>query len=151
MRRFPRPYFQPALGLVIAALAVTGLAGCNAEKRGGDSTSAAPSAIGTPVSGDVPLVCTQCLKDEQYLGQTVTIEGEVIQQCPAAGCWFRIKDDIGEGFIDLSASNLTVQGERVGQHAKVTGKVVKKGGQMRIEAEHVEFSAVKKDPSSAGK
>lgn len=150
MRRFPRPYFLPALGL---AFAVAGLAGCNAQKGGGDGDtgSGPPATIGAPVSGEVPLVCTQCLKDEKYVGQTVTIEGEVIQQCPAAGCWFRIKDDIGEGFIDLSPANLTVQGERVGQHAKVTGKVVKKGGQMRIEAEHVEFSPVKKDPPPAGK
>lgn len=151
MKRVTRSYFLPASAL--AALAAAGLAGCNAQKSDGtgDTASASPSATGTPGSGDVPLVCTQCLKDEKYVGQRVTIEGEVVQQCPAKGCWFRIKDDIGEGFIDLSPANLTVQGERVGQHAKVTGKVVKKGGQMRIEAEHVEFSPVKKDPPPAGK
>lgn len=100
------------------------------------------------MAGDLPLVCSQCLKDDQYVGQTVTIEGDVIQQCPASGCWFRIKDDNGEAFIDLAPAKLTIQGERVGQHAKVTGTVVKKTGQTRIEAKHVEFSPLKKDAVS---
>jgi RecJ-like exonuclease len=151
MKRSQRSFFHFAFGLVLAAVGI-GLVGCNTDKRGENGNiSIAPSTIGVPVSGEVPLVCTQCLKTEQYLEKTVTIEGEVIQQCPAAGCWFRLKDELGEGFIDLSPAKLTVQGERVGQHAKVTGKVVKKAGQMRLEAEYVEFSPLAKDHVPAGK
>lgn len=153
MKRFPWSHVLPALVVTFAALAATGLAGCDAEKKGvnGDTASAPPSALGSPVSGDSPLVCTQCLKDDQYVGQTVTIEGEVIQQCPATGCWFRIKDGNGEAFIDLAPAKLSVQGERVGQHAKVTGKIVKKGGKLRVEADYVEFLPAKKDPPPADK
>lgn len=143
-----------ALAAVLAVFVVAGLVGCNAEPGGGKgATSSAPppSTIGEPVPGDSDLVCTPCLKDESNVGKTVTLEGEVIQQCPATGCWFRIKDGSGEAFIDLAPAKLTVQGERVGQHAKVTGKLVKKGAQVRVEAHHVEFSPAKKDPPPADK
>lgn len=127
------------------------LTACNRSSGPSGDSSVAPSSLGEPVAGDVPLVCTQCLKDEKYVGQTVTIEGEVFQQCPAKGCWFRIKDESGEAFIDLAPADLTVQGERVGQHAKVTGTVVKKARQMRLEAKHVEFSPLTQDAASGAK
>ncbi|MBX9625539.1 MAG: hypothetical protein K2X82_17160 [Gemmataceae bacterium] len=143
--------YAGAVALVV--FAAMGLVGCNAEPGGGKgaNSSAPPSTIGEPVPGEPDLVCTQCLKDEGNVGKTVTIEGEVIQQCPASGCWFRIKDASGEAFIDLAPAKLTAQGERVGQHAKVTGTLVKKGGQVRIEAQHVEFSPAKQDPPPAEK
>jgi RecJ-like exonuclease len=153
MRRFLRSYYLSAFGMALASFVVMGLGGCTAEPGAvtGAATSGSPSTIGEPMSGDAEIVCTQCLKDEGNVGKTVTIEGEVIQQCPASGCWFRIKDGSGEAFIDLAPAKLSVQGERVGQHVKVTGKLVKKGGQVRVEAQHVEFSPAKKDSPPADK
>jgi hypothetical protein len=76
---------------------------------------------------------------EERLGQTVAVEAEVVQQCPARGCWFRMKDDAGEVMVDLSPKKLELTGDRVGQRATVTGRVVKKGGRIWLEAEKVDF------------
>lgn len=153
MRPFRAKHWAlPGLGLAILSAAALGLAGCNrgADQGAGGSSAAAPSTLGEPVKGDVPTVCTSCLSEDK-LGQTVAVEGEVIQQCPASGCWFRLKDDAGVAFVDLAPAKLSVQGQRVGQHAKVTGRVVRAGGQFRLQAQHVEFSLAKKDAPSSGK
>lgn len=142
----------PAVGLAILSAVAVGLAGCNrgAEPGAGGSWAAAPSTIGEPATGDVMTVCTSCLAKDK-LGQTVAVEGEVIQQCPASGCWFRLKDEAGVAFVDLAPAKLSVQGERVGQHAKVTGRVARVGGQFRLQAQHVEFKPAQPDAPSNGK
>ena len=78
----------------------------------------------------------------------MAIEGDIIQQCPASGCWFRMKDDAGEVFVELAPSKLRLTENREGQHAKVTGHVVKRGAQFRLEAQYVEFKPAKKDAPS---
>lgn len=142
----------PVLGLALASAATLTLAGCNSgtNQGTGDSSAAVPSSLGEPVKGDVPLACSQCLSDDK-VGQTVAIEGEIVQQCPASGCWFRMKDDAGEVFVDLAPAKLRLTENREGQHAKVTGRVVKLGGQFRLEAQHVEFTPAKKDAPSGEK
>jgi len=146
MRSFrARWWILPALGVALLSAAVFCFAGCNRGTDQGTNgpSSAVPSSLGEPVKGDVPLACSQCLSDDK-VGQTVAIEGEIIQQCPASGCWFRMKDDTGEVFVDLAPAKLHLTEKREGQHAKVTGRVVKQGGQFRLEAQHVEFTTAKK-------
>ena len=68
----------------------------------------------------------------------------------SSGCWFRMKDDVGEVFVDLAPAKLRLTEKREGQHAKVTGRVVKLGGQFRLEAQYVEFTPAEKNaPASA--
>ncbi len=129
-----------ALGLALLA-AVLSFAGCYSSTN---QRTGGPSTLGEPVKGDVPLACSQCLSDDK-LGDTVAIEGDIVQQCPASGCWFRMKDDAGEVFVDLAPAKLRLTETREGQHAKVTGRIVKQGGQFRLEAQHVEFTPAKKD------
>lgn len=138
-----------AVGLAVLAATALNLAGCNSgtNQGSGGSSAEAPSSLGEPVKGDVPTVCAGCLTEEK-LGQTVAVEGEIVQQCPATGCWFQVKDDVGEAFVDLNPAKLRLQEKRVGQHAKVTGRVVKLGGQFRLEAQHVEFTPAKKGAPS---
>lgn len=126
--------------LVAAALAATG---CNAEPRDGAAAPTTPTAT-EPVPEKVPTVCTGCVTEER-LGQTVAVEASVAQQCPARGCWFRMKDDAGEVMVDLAPKRLELSEDRVGQKAKVTGKVVKKGGKFWLEAQKVEFTPAGKD------
>jgi uncharacterized protein YdeI (BOF family) len=140
----------PALGVASLFAAVFFLAGCNRGDEKGGSDASAPGNLGQPVKGDVPTVCTDCLMEEKF-GQTVAIEGEIVQQCPVSGCWFRMKDDAGEVFVDLAPAKLRLTEKREGQHAKVTGRVVKLGGQFRLEAQHVEFTPAKKDAPSGEK
>lgn len=39
---------------------------------------------------------------QDLLGQKVTLEGRIVSQCTSNGCWFYLKDDTGQIFIDLS-------------------------------------------------
>lgn len=139
-----------ALGVALLYAAVFFQAGCNRgdEKVGSDGS--APASLGEQVKGDVPIVCAACVKEDK-LGETVAIEGEIIQQCPASGCWFRMKDDAGEVFVDLAPAKLHLSENREGQHAKVTGRVAKRGAQFRLEAQYVEFKSAKKDAPSGEK
>lgn len=139
-----------ALGVASLFAAVIFLAGCNRgdDKRGSDAS--APASLGEPVKGEAPTVCAACLKEDK-LGETVAIEGEIIQQCPASGCWFRLKDEAGEAFVDLAPAKLSLTEKREGQQAKVTGRVAKRGAQFRLEAQYVEFKSAKKDGPSSEK
>jgi len=147
-----RCWTLPVLCVALLSVTVFLLAGCNrdADQGAGGSSAATPSSLGEPVKGDVPTVCAGCLTEEK-LGQTVAVEGEVIQQCPASGCWFRMKDDVGVVFVDLAPAKLRLTEKHEGQHAKVTGRVAKQGGQFRLEAQHVEFTPATKDAPSGEK
>jgi len=151
MRLVPARYWILA-AIPVALFAALSLCfiGCDSAGRspsGGSSAAAESATLGEPVQEDVPLACSQCLSDDK-VGQTVAIEGEIVQQCPASGCWFRMKDDAGEVFVDLAPAKLRLTEKREGQHAKVTGRVVKLGGQFRLEAQHVEFTPAKKDATT---
>ena len=142
-----RYWVAAAVAAVVLAVAVAGLSGFG---RSGGPTAAGPAVLGSPPHGEADAVCTRCVTDEK-VGKTVEVEGEVVKQCPARGCWFRLKDDAGEVFVDLAPAKLFLTENRVGQHAKVIGRVVKQDGQLQLEAQHVEFTPAKKDAPSADK
>lgn len=147
-----RCWRQLVLSAVVLWAVALVLVGCDSVTHQGssDSLAVAPSSLGEPVTGEVPTVCAGCVTKEK-LGETVAIEGEIVQQCPSTGCWFRLKDEVGEVFVDLNPAKLHLQEKRVGQHAKVTGRVAIQGGQFRVEAQHVEFSPNKSDTRSSEK
>ncbi|MBI2826041.1 MAG: hypothetical protein HYX69_15255 [Planctomycetia bacterium] len=153
MRPFEeRSWALPALGVALLSAAIFSFVGCNrsADQDAGGLSAAAPSSLGKPVQGDVSTICAGCMSDEK-LGETVAIEGEVVQQCPATGCWFRMKDDAGEVFVDLAPAKLRLTEAREGQHAKVSGRVMKQSGQFRLEAQHVEFGSAERGAPSSEK
>lgn len=76
---------------------------------------------------------------EDRVGQTVAVEARVDAQCPARGCWLRLKDDAGDVMVDLAPGKLELGEDKVGQKARVTGEVVKKGGRLWLKAEKIEF------------
>ena len=120
--------------------------GCEAQT----TEAAAPQATAAaePAAKKPPKVCAGCV-GEKRLGQTVTVEAKVVQQCPARGCWFKAEDDEGSVMVDLSKHKLELEEDRVGQRAKVTGKVVKKGSKYWLEAKKVEFTAAGKETPAA--
>lgn len=140
------------IGVSLLVAAAFAAVGCNAEPRDGAGGTAATarSAGAEPAPEKVPTVCTGCVTEDK-LGQTVAVEAQVTQQCPARGCWFRVKDDSGEVMVDLSPNKLELAENRVGQKAKVTGKVVKKSGKFWLEAQKVEFTPAGKDAPPDGK
>lgn len=143
-----------ALGAGLVITAITAAAGCDPGARtgGGPATASTdPKGTAEQPKGEVPTVCTGCVTEER-LGQRVRVEAGVVQQCPARGCWLKLKDDAGEVMVDLAPAKLELAEERVGQQAGVTGTVVKKGGKVWLEAETIDFSpAGKKDPAPTDK
>lgn len=130
-------------GFVIAAALVA--AGCDPGARTGADPAAATGRVapGEPDKGKVPTGGTGVVTEDR-VGQTVAVEARVDQQCPARGCWLRLKDDAGDVMVDLAPNKLELSEDRVGQRAKVTGEVVKKGGRLWLKAEKVEFPPAEK-------
>lgn len=60
--------------------------------------------------------------DPKYQGKTVNLEGKITTQCASNGCWFFLRDDTGQIFIDLSQKGFAIP-QKQGKKAKVTGIV----------------------------
>ena len=132
------------LGAILLAGHGVGLIGCDANSS---SRSGPPvTSLGQAPQQDFPTTSAGSLNDDA-IGRTLAVDGEIVKQCPAAGCWFIVKDATGEVFVDLNPAKVHLERTRTGQRAHVTGRVVKQGGQYRLEAQHVRF-ATKTDPAS---
>lgn len=140
MRLLPKCLTLARTGVAVVLTASLGLMGCSSN---GNSTADAAASLGMPLGVDVPKVRTDGLSEDK-IGTSLAVDGEIVQQCPAAGCWFRMKDDAGEVFVDLAPAKLRLTDKRVGQQATVTGRLVKQGGQLRLEARHVDFTNPKR-------
>jgi predicted RNA-binding protein len=64
---------------------------------------------------------------DAYLGETVLVEGEVLDVCPKMGCWMELKSDEGEGMIKIKVKDgdIVFPVEAVGDYAVVEGTVYK--------------------------
>ena len=136
-----------ASGLAAAVLlgaAVGSIIGCSFE---GASPPEPATSLGQRPNEPAAVQRIDSL-DEESVGQTVAVEGEIVQQCPSVGCWFRVQDESGDLFVDLNPSGLRLKNKRVGQKARVTGRVEKIGKQFRLEAEFVEFQQADRSDGS---
>jgi hypothetical protein len=61
----------------------------------------------------------------KYLGQEVTVEGELTKECPGSGCWWYIKDQSGEIRADSLGASFALPLHKEGQRIRTTGKVIK--------------------------
>lgn len=64
---------------------------------------------------------------EEFLGKTVLVEGEVLEVCPAAGCWMELKSDDGVGKIKIKVrdGDIVFPMAAKGKKAVVEGTVYK--------------------------
>jgi uncharacterized protein YdeI (BOF family) len=81
-------------GMLVVTLILTG---CGSEKYG---------------SGVDPSAQTVKVKDvflqKNLLGQKVTLEGKIVSQCQSNGCWFFLKDDTGQVYIDMATNKFSL-------------------------------------------
>ncbi len=72
------------------------LTGCG----GGTPTTlgASPAGVIVPVSATV----------QARAAQTITLRGEMIERCPVAGCWFKLRDKSGVVHVDTKAAGFVV-------------------------------------------
>jgi len=109
-----------------------------ADRDVDQDTAIEPSPVASGLEANVSPRKIGSLSAES-IGDVVTVAGEIVQQCPASGCWFQIKDESGQAFIDLIPSGLRLTEKRVGQKAQITGQVVKRGGDWALQAQDVQF------------
>ena len=126
------------LGIALMALFAIGLTGCGASNE-----SAEPVAKEGQPPEETAAPQSAASIDDDAIGKMLTIEGEVVKQCPAVGCWFIVKDESGEVFVDLNPSGMHLKQKREGEHARVTGRVTKTGGKYQLEAAHIEFDTTR--------
>lgn len=70
----------------------------------------------------------------------VKLEGEITSICMMRKCWFTLRDDSGEIFIDLAPNNLVMPLEHQGKRVAVTGVVKpREDMSLKIEADAAEL------------
>jgi len=73
----------------------------------------------------------------EYLDQTVRLEGKIVREC-GSGCWFFLEDETGTIFVDINPSGLSIP-PKVGKKVVVEGVPENKSGRMTINGKGVEF------------
>ena len=114
----------PATGrLALVLLACVGLAtACQKSSSTvmGKAPKGQPRTILSVRAGDTP---TQ-----------VTIGGVMIEKCPVAGCWFRLRDSTGTIKVDTKAAGFVVVDVPLQSPVTVTGRIVAEGNDVILEA-----------------
>ena len=58
----------------------------------------------------------------------------MIEKCPVAGCWFRLRDQTGTIKVDTKAASFVVVDVPLQQTMTVAGKVATEGNEVVLEA-----------------
>ena len=69
----------------------------------------------------------------------VTVSGVMIEKCPVAGCWFRLRDNTGVIKVDTKPAGFVVVNVPMESRVTVAGKVVADGDDVMIEATGVRY------------
>ena len=64
----------------------------------------------------------------------VTISGVMIEKCPVAGCWFRLRDPSGTIKVDTKSAGFAVVDVPLERPVTVTGNVIAEGSDVILEA-----------------
>ncbi|ADU65646.1 nucleic acid binding OB-fold tRNA/helicase-type [Desulfurispirillum indicum S5] len=76
---------------------------------------------GSGVNPAAPVITVQdAFFNKDLLETEVTMEGFIQTQCTSNGCWFMLKDDTGQIFVDLSRHSFSLPA-RLGHDARATG------------------------------
>jgi len=99
---------------IIAALACMWLlAGCSGRSHVlGRAPAHSPSAT---------------VKTLSNVSGSVTLRGVMIEKCPVAGCWFKLRDATGVVTVDTKASGFVVLDVPLNSEVTVTGKPTRSG------------------------
>lgn len=87
------------------------------------------------ISSNLPQITVKdAMLNSSYLNTEVKLQGKIVTQCAASGCWFFLKDDTGQILVDLKPLNLGLP-QRTGKTAVVNGILIKEpSGQTIISA-----------------
>ena len=69
----------------------------------------------------------------------VILNGVMIEKCPTAGCWFRLRDGTGVIKVDTKSAGFVVVNVPLDTKVTVAGKVIADGNDVQIEATGVQY------------
>jgi len=69
----------------------------------------------------------------------VTLTGVMIEKCPVAGCWFRLRDNSGSIKVDTKSAGFAVVNVPLEAKLMVSGKIVADGDEVAIEATGIRY------------
>ncbi|MBN1492977.1 MAG: hypothetical protein JW938_02380 [Candidatus Omnitrophica bacterium] len=80
------------------------------------------SSYGRAIENRSPVDTATILQDpHNFTGKTVTVQGEIIRECPAGG-WFDLKSTNGAFYVDLHPSDFAIP-QKVGKTVLVEGEI----------------------------
>ena len=69
----------------------------------------------------------------------VTVHGVMIEKCPVAGCWFRLRDGTGIIKVDTKSARFVVVNVPLESQMTVAGKAVAEGDEVMMEAAGIRY------------
>jgi uncharacterized protein YdeI (BOF family) len=71
--------------------------------------------------------------------ERIVVRGSMIEKCPVAGCWFRLRDETGVIKVDTRGAGFVVTKVPVHCNVVVSGKVVADGDSLLIQATGIRY------------
>ncbi|MFO1461217.1 MAG: hypothetical protein U1G08_17670 [Verrucomicrobiota bacterium] len=99
------------------------------------------SRPGSNVLGQVPGSSAITLDAARHAppGTSVTVEGEMIEKCPEAGCWFVLKDGSGTLRVDTKTAGFVVLDVPLHRRLSVSGQLLTNGTDRLLAATGVRY------------
>ena len=120
------------VALLIILLVILGVSGCSSN------SSDKSERYGVEITEkEVTSVKDIYTNPDEYLNQTVRLEGEIVREC-SSGCWFFLEDKTGTIYVDINPSGLSIP-PKVGKKVVVEGVPENKNGRISINGKGVEF------------
>jgi uncharacterized protein YdeI (BOF family) len=123
------------LFLVIFVMVVS-MAGCSNDSSGNSSNNSERYGVDI-TEKEVTSVKDILTNPDEYLDQTVRLEGKITRECPS-GCWFFLEDETGTIYVDINPSGLSIP-PKVGKKVVVEGMPTKRNNVVSIIGKGVEF------------
>jgi uncharacterized protein YdeI (BOF family) len=120
------------LFLVIFIMVVS-MAGCSGNSSGNNSEKYGVDITEKGVTSVKDILANP----DEYLDQTVRLEGKIVRECPS-GCWFFLEDETGTIYVDINPSGLSIP-PKVGKKVVVEGVPTNRNGRVSIIGKGVEF------------
>ena len=90
--------------------------------------AASPHILGAvPDSSRLTSIAARQAPARSSAQQSVTLRGTMIEKCPVAACWFRLRDKTGTVKVDVKGAYFTVTEIPTGAEVTVSGTFQKSG------------------------
>lgn len=100
--------------------------GCGAKAKVlGEKPQGTVSSVLSVRSGDAPT--------------KLTLQGKMVEKCPVAGCWFKLRDDSGEIKVDTKAAGFVVTDIPLNTLVTVGGAIQHVGDEPQIAASGLKY------------